>query len=116
MSLDDKNELAIEERRLSTPQSSAALSDSELLAQDVRPAAERRLVRKLDMRLLPTIIVIFIMNYIDVGLAHSITLQSRAYGVRMNSELRCLPQGSRDSRMTLDSLVCSCPHSILSLC
>uniref|UniRef100_A0A0W0GCX9 Major facilitator superfamily (MFS) profile domain-containing protein n=1 Tax=Moniliophthora roreri TaxID=221103 RepID=A0A0W0GCX9_MONRR len=30
-----------------------------------RIAAERRLVRKLDMRVLPTIIVIYIMNYID---------------------------------------------------
>ncbi|KAF9441561.1 MFS general substrate transporter [Macrolepiota fuliginosa MF-IS2] len=30
-----------------------------------RTAAEKRLVRKLDMRLLPTIFVIFIMNYID---------------------------------------------------
>ncbi|KAK7048470.1 MFS general substrate transporter [Favolaschia claudopus] len=30
-----------------------------------RLAAERKLVRKLDMRLLPTIFVIFIMNYID---------------------------------------------------
>ncbi|KAJ7442684.1 hypothetical protein FB451DRAFT_100250 [Mycena latifolia] len=30
-----------------------------------RLAAERRLVRKLDMRLLPTIFLIFILNYID---------------------------------------------------
>lgn len=43
-----------------------SLPDGELLAADVRPSAERRLVRMLDMRLLPTIIVIFIMNYIDV--------------------------------------------------
>ncbi|KAH9942232.1 MFS general substrate transporter [Epithele typhae] len=41
------------------------LPDGELLAEDVRPEAERRLVRILDMRLLPTIILIFIMNYID---------------------------------------------------
>ncbi len=27
---------------------------------------ERRLVRKLDMRLLPTVFIIFVMNYIDV--------------------------------------------------
>ena len=46
--------------------SNESLPDGELLATDVRPAAERRLVRMLDMRLLPTIIVIFIMNYIDV--------------------------------------------------
>ena len=43
------------------------LKDAELLADDVRPAAERKLVRMLDMRLLPTIVLIFIMNYIDVS-------------------------------------------------
>lgn len=51
---------------------SSSLSDTKedgyLLAADVRPSAERALVRKLDMRLLPTIILIFIMNYIDVSL------------------------------------------------
>jgi len=31
-----------------------------------RMLAERKLVRKLDMRLLPTIFLIFILNYIDV--------------------------------------------------
>ena len=33
-----------------------------------RIQAERKLVRKLDMRLLPTIVLIYIMNYIDVSL------------------------------------------------
>ena len=47
--------------------SNESLQDGKLLAADVRPAAERRLVRMLDMRLLPTIIAIFIMNYIDVS-------------------------------------------------
>ena len=37
-------------------------SDSEM-----RQTAERKLVRKLDFRLLPTIVLIFIMNYIDVS-------------------------------------------------
>ena len=46
---------------------SSQLPDGELLAPDVRPTAERRLVWTLDTRLLPTIIVIFIMNYIDVS-------------------------------------------------
>jgi hypothetical protein len=32
-----------------------------------RLLAERRLVRKLDVRLIPTIFLIFIMNYIDVS-------------------------------------------------
>lgn len=31
-----------------------------------RASAERKLLRKLDMRILPTIVVIFVMNYIDV--------------------------------------------------
>ena len=43
------------------------LLDGDLLAPEVRVAAERHLVRKLDMRLLPTIIIIYLMNYIDVG-------------------------------------------------
>lgn len=40
--------------------------DSTLLDTSLRAQAERKLVRKLDWRLLPTIILIFIMNYIDV--------------------------------------------------
>ncbi|KAH9917542.1 MFS general substrate transporter [Fomitopsis serialis] len=50
-------------------------SDSELLSADARPAAERRLVRQLDLRLMPTIIVIFIMNYIDRSAVSSARLQ-----------------------------------------
>ena len=42
--------------------------DLELLRPEVRQYAERRLVRKLDCRVLPTIILIFILNYIDVCL------------------------------------------------
>ncbi|KZV75903.1 MFS general substrate transporter [Peniophora sp. CONT] len=38
--------------------------DNELLGEK-RAAAERRLVRKLDARLLPTIVLVFILNYID---------------------------------------------------
>ncbi|EJF57577.1 MFS general substrate transporter [Dichomitus squalens LYAD-421 SS1] len=64
MSLEEKKDVEVEQlsnRRASTE----SLPDGELLAADVRPAAERRLVRALDMRLLPTIILVFIMNYID---------------------------------------------------
>lgn len=43
--------------------------DGELLAPDRRVAAERKLVRQLDFRLLPTIVLIFILNYIDVSSA-----------------------------------------------
>lgn len=46
---------------------SVAGTDGDLLSADARPEAERRLVRQLDLRLMPTIIIIFIMNYIDVS-------------------------------------------------
>ena len=46
--------------------------DGVLLENDKRAAAEKRLVKKLDHRLLPTIVVIFIMNYIDVRQPHRI--------------------------------------------
>ncbi|KAK7688346.1 hypothetical protein QCA50_008718 [Cerrena zonata] len=39
--------------------------EDELLAPEQRVQAEKRLVRLLDMRLLPTIILIFLMNYSD---------------------------------------------------
>lgn len=41
-----------------------------------RMLAERALLRKLDRRLLPTIFVIFIMNYIDVCASFFFLLQS----------------------------------------
>ena len=41
--------------------------DGELLSAERRPSAERKLVRILDFRLLPTIILIYILNYIDVS-------------------------------------------------
>ena len=44
--------------------------DSELLLPSRRPIAERKLVRVLDFRLLPTIVLIFILNYIDVSVRH----------------------------------------------
>jgi hypothetical protein len=44
--------------------------DGVLLENDQRASAERRLVKKLDYRLLPTIILIYIMNYIDVRQPH----------------------------------------------
>ena len=45
----------------------AADGDGELLLAGVRQHAERRLVSRLDLRLLPTIVLIFILNYIDVS-------------------------------------------------
>ncbi len=41
--------------------------DAWILSPDARPAAEKQLVRMLDFRLLPAIILIFILNYIDVS-------------------------------------------------
>lgn len=41
--------------------------DGELLAPDRRVQAEKHLVRLLDMRLMPTMVLVFIMNYIDVS-------------------------------------------------
>lgn len=43
--------------------------DFVLLREENRKAAERHLVRKLDMRLMPTVVVIYLMNYIDVSLS-----------------------------------------------
>lgn len=42
-------------------------SEKSILDAHDRLYAERRLVRKLDMRLMPMIFLIFIMNYIDVS-------------------------------------------------
>ena len=63
----DEKEKASIEQRSSAGSLDARADDSELLAPEVRQAAERRLVRVLDLRLMPTIIVIFLMNYIDVS-------------------------------------------------
>lgn len=60
--IDEKDNVLIEQR--SSPGFIEA-TDGELLNADIRPSAERKLVRLLDMRLLPTIIVIFLLNYID---------------------------------------------------
>lgn len=46
--------------------------DEVLLSSDRRPAEEKALVRKLDMRLLPTIVLVFILNYIDVRLNYQL--------------------------------------------
>ena len=41
--------------------------DFVLLKEENREAAERHVVRKLDMRLMPTVVIIYLMNYIDVS-------------------------------------------------
>ena len=40
--------------------------EAKLLFAEIRPLAERRLVRKLDFSLMPLVILIYIVNYIDV--------------------------------------------------
>ena len=68
MSSEEKHDISAEHVEHSEPPSNLSKPrDDELLTADVRVSAERRLVRYLDMRLLPTIILIFIMNYIDVS-------------------------------------------------
>ena len=66
----DEKALTVVEQSVQ-PDTSVANSDDDLLSADARPDAERRLVRQLDLRLMPTIIIIFIMNYIDVGVSLS---------------------------------------------
>ncbi|KAH9941929.1 MFS general substrate transporter [Amylocystis lapponica] len=68
----EKDTILVEQR---SPIDAIDQKDGELLPADVRPAAERRLVRMLDARLMPTIIVIFIMNYIDRVAVTSAKLQ-----------------------------------------
>jgi hypothetical protein len=54
-----------------------AEDNGNFLLVEVRQAAERRLVRKLDFRLLPTIVIIFVMNYIDVSKISSLPWESQ---------------------------------------
>ncbi|KAH7904472.1 major facilitator superfamily domain-containing protein [Hygrophoropsis aurantiaca] len=61
-SVDDKKRESYEENAVAI---AADSNGFEVLAPEVRKAAERKLVRKLDFRLLPTIVIIFLMNYID---------------------------------------------------
>lgn len=61
----EKAEIAMEEHP-----NSPTLEDKDplpLAGSPERLLAERKLVRKLDMRVMPTIILIYIMNYIDVS-------------------------------------------------
>jgi len=53
--------------------------DFVLLRGENRKAAERHVVRKLDMRLMPTVVILFLMNYIDVSRS-IVTRASVAHG------------------------------------
>ncbi|CCM04646.1 uncharacterized protein FIBRA_06830 [Fibroporia radiculosa] len=62
--------------------------DGRLLDPSIRPSAERKLVRILDSRLLPTIIVIFIMNYIDdLGVQRVAVTAARLQGMTQDLHL-----------------------------
>ncbi|KAJ8591075.1 MFS general substrate transporter [Rhizopogon salebrosus TDB-379] len=54
-----------EKKRESYEENVGAEGDGYILDSEIRLTAEKKLVRKLDFRLLPTIVIIFIMNYID---------------------------------------------------
>jgi hypothetical protein len=67
----EKEDISLEELR---PQSQTSLLALPEAGSPERLLAERKLVHKLDMRLLPTIFVIYIMNYIDVSRVVSLLL------------------------------------------
>ncbi|PCH36647.1 MFS general substrate transporter [Wolfiporia cocos MD-104 SS10] len=70
--IDEKKTPVVEQH---SPANSISTLDGDLVDPNVRQAAERKLVRLLDMRLLPTIIVIFLLNYIDRVAVTSARLQ-----------------------------------------
>ncbi|KAJ3554618.1 hypothetical protein NM688_g3016 [Phlebia brevispora] len=63
--IDQKDASSVEQAEAEKASSELIDSDSELLIPSRRLTAEKQLVRILDMRLLPTIVLIFILNYID---------------------------------------------------
>ncbi|PPQ88464.1 hypothetical protein CVT25_011590 [Psilocybe cyanescens] len=77
---DISGDLFVEDRKDSLPDS----DDGFLLAVDRRPSAERVLLRKLDTRLLPTIVVIYIMNYIDRTAVTSARLQGLEHDLHLS--------------------------------
>ena len=67
--------------------------DFVLLKEENRKAAERHVVRKLDMRLMPTVAIIYLMNYIDVSqsLSQLGSGVDRSVVARVDSVLLSLP-------------------------
>lgn len=63
MSIDPEKKQELEEKGVAVATSSV---DNEELRAGGRHTAEQRLVRKLDVWLLPTVVIIYLMNYIDV--------------------------------------------------
>ncbi|KAF4590266.1 hypothetical protein EYR40_009343 [Pleurotus pulmonarius] len=70
--------------------SSSSSADGDALPESGSPErllAEKRLVRKLDTRLLPTIFIIFIMNYIDRNGVTTARLQGMQQDLRISGKL-----------------------------
>lgn len=72
---DDKEKISIEETQLRSQQEDLGSfhrdadgkDDLAPLGSEERAVAEKKLLRKLDYRLLPTVFIIYVMNYIDVS-------------------------------------------------
>ncbi|KAI0720837.1 MFS general substrate transporter [Cerioporus squamosus] len=65
MSIEKEQDVQIEYYVHACQPTSSEHPNDRLLAPDVRPSAERQLIRTLDRRLLPAVILIYMMNYID---------------------------------------------------
>jgi len=65
MSFDEEKKSTITENVVAVS-NDASTDDFTLLTTENRKAGERSLVRKLDSRLMPTAVVIYLLNYIDV--------------------------------------------------
>ena len=71
---DDAKDSKLIENTEATPGHQTYDDDGELLLPERRAVAEKQLVRKLDVRLLPAIVLIFILNYIDVSPSLSLSI------------------------------------------
>ena len=67
MSPGEKKDESFTEIVVAAPELEEEIDDFLLLKEENRKAAERHVVRKLDMRLMPTVVVLYLMNYIDVS-------------------------------------------------
>lgn len=112
---DEKSHVSLEDVRRdsegdTTEGTDKYLEDDELppLGTRERAIAEKKLLRKLDSRLLPTIFVIYIMNYIDVRFNSCLWFVDIPYltWVSSTSATALLPQGWRAYKPTSTWTVC----------
>lgn len=83
MSTSKHDAIATEAYDLSKVDTSNPLTIYRTYTADEAALIEKRLVRKLDMRILPTIVLIYILNYLD---RNSIT-QARLYGIQKDAHI-----------------------------